>query len=137
MTIKAKILSLVAAFALLALAITGLSLKTMSDYSQSIDGYRQATETAFRGERLNRYVMASALEMRGIYMSKTDEEARAAADIVDMRANTLSKFLNDWKPEVKPSELPEFNDVYTQTMHFIGGNHAVAKIAREQSLKAA
>ncbi len=137
MTIKAKILSLVAAFALLALAITGLSLKTMSDYNHSIETYRQATEDAFRGERLNRYVMASALEMRGIYMSRTDEDARVAANMVDMRANILAQFINDWKAQVRPQDLPEFNEVYANATIFIRGNHAVAKIAREQSLKAA
>lgn len=137
MTIKAKILSLVVAFAMLAAAITGLGLKTMADYDQIIADYNHASENAFRGERLNRLVTALALEFRGIYMSKSEIEARAAADRVDKRADQLAAFLTGWRTQLKPGELPEFGGVDTKIQRLIMGGHKVADVTRSQSLKAA
>lgn len=137
MTIKTKILSLVAAFALLALAITGLSLSTMADYSRSIANYRHASENAFRGERLNRYLTAAAVDGRGIYMARTDAEARLAADQVDLRANTLNEFIQDWDARLKPGELPEFDRVHDEVLEFIKDGHTLAYMTRKQGLAAA
>lgn len=137
MTIKAKILSLVAAFALLAAAITGLGLKTMADYDRIIADYNHASENAFRGERLNRLVTTLALEFRGIYMSKNEIEARAAADRVDSRANQLAAFLTGWRQQLKPGELPEFAAADSKIQRLIMGGHKVAEVTRSQSLKAA
>ena len=137
MTIKAKILSLVAAFALLAAAITGLGLKTMADYNRIIADYNHASENAFRGERLNRLVTTLALEFRGIYMSKNEIEARAAADRVDSRADQLASFLTGWRQQLKPGELPEFASADSKIQRLIMGGHKVAEVTRSQSLKAA
>ncbi|OYW82166.1 MAG: hypothetical protein B7Z26_03875, partial [Asticcacaulis sp. 32-58-5] len=56
MTIKSRILALVAAFALMASAITGLGLITIGDYDKMIDDYGSAYENAYNGEHLNRIV---------------------------------------------------------------------------------
>ncbi len=137
MTIKAKILSLVVAFAMLAAAITGLGLKTMADYDKIIADYNHASENAFRGERLNRMVTTLALEFRGIYMSKNEIEARAAADRVDSRADQLASFLTGWRQQLKPGELPEFVSVDSKIQRLIMGGHKVAEVTRSQSLKVA
>lgn len=137
MTIKAKILSLVVAFAMLAAAITGLGLKTMADYDKIIADYNHASENAFRGERLNRMVTTLALEFRGIYMSKNEIEARAAADRVDSRADQLASFLTGWRQQLKPGELPEFAAADSKIQRLIMGGHKVAEVTRSQSLKTA
>lgn len=137
MTIKAKILSLVVAFAMLAAAITGLGLKTMADYDKIIADYNHASENAFRGERLNRMVTTLALEFRGIYMSKNEIEARAAADRVDSRADQLASFLTGWRQQLKPGELPEFVSADSKIQRLIMGGHKVAEVTRSQSLKVA
>ena len=137
MTIKTKILSLVAAFALLALAITGLSLKTMDDYNHSIDSYRQASDNAFRGERLNRYLTAAALAGRTLYMSKNAAEASKDAEQIDTIANKLTALVDDWDNHIKPGELPEFEAVHNQVLNFVADGHVLARITREKGLAAA
>jgi methyl-accepting chemotaxis protein len=137
MTIKAKILSLVAAFALLAAAITGLGLKTMADYDTIISDYNHASENAFRGERLNRYLTAAVVDFRGIYMSKTQDEALLAADRVDVSTQALETFLGDWRKSLKPNELPEFAAVDIMVGRLIGGGRIISNLTRTQSLQAA
>ncbi|WP_052025332.1 HAMP domain-containing protein [Asticcacaulis sp. AC402] len=137
MTIKAKILCLVAAFALLAATITGLSLKTMSDYNRIIAEYRHNSENAFRGERLNRLIGASAIEMRGVYLSESRAEELFQADRVEQRVAALEAFLNDWQTHLRPGELPELTLVRTDVMKTVKGGRYLAKLTREQGLPAA
>ena len=137
MTIKAKIFGLVAAFTVVATAITGLALQTMSDYNRIIETYRHASDNAFRAERLNHYVTAAALEMRGIYMSRTPAETLAAADKAEQSGARLKAFLDDWKHQLKPGELPQFTAVYDKVGNLASGGHFIAKYTREHGADAA
>jgi HAMP domain-containing protein len=137
MSIKAKILALVLASALLACAITGMALSSMSEYKTRMDEYRHASQTVFNGEHLNRLVLAAAVEMRGIYMVKTRAEVLDAADRVVVRSKALEAFLNDWQARLKPGELPEFAQVKKDCLGIVRGGFKVAQIAREQSQAAA
>jgi HAMP domain-containing protein len=137
MSIKTKILALVLASALLAATITGLALNTMSDYTATIDEYRHASETVFKGEHLNRLVLASAVAMRGIYMVKTREEVLAEAGRVEVRSRALEAFLNSWQASLKPGELPEFKQVRMDCLGIVRGGYKLARVAREQSQAAA
>lgn len=130
MTIKAKILCLVAAFALLAVVITALSLKTMSDYHRIIADYRQNAENAFRGERLNRLVAASVIEIRGVYLAQSREDELVQADRVVERVTTLENFLNAWKPNA--GELPELAQVKEKSELLTKGGRYVANVTRER-----
>jgi len=137
MTIKAKIFGLVGAFAVLAAAITGLGLQTMSDYNRIIETYRHASDNAFRAERLNHYVTAAALEMRGIYMSRTPEDALAAAAKAEQSGAVLKAFLDDWKRQLKPGELPQFDAVYKNAGDVASGSRFIAQYTREHGADAA
>ncbi len=137
MTIKAKILCLVAAFALLATVITGLSLRTMADYTRAIDDYRHASDNAFNAERLNRYMSEAALEMRGIYMAQSDAEALTAADRTDARSDRLNAFVQDWTKQLQPGELPEFDAVHDKILGLVKGGHFIAQYTRQHGRTAA
>ncbi len=137
MTIKAKILCLVGAFALLAMVITGLGLNTMTDYNRVIEDYRHASDNAMRGERLNRYMMQAALDGHGIYSADSPHMVQWAAGRVDSTADTLTAFVNDWNAHLKPGELADFPAVRDYVLDMARDGHALAKIAREQGLAAA
>lgn len=137
MTIKAKILALVAAFAVMASAITGLSLTTMSDYNRTIDAYRHDSELAFHAERLNRDMTALAVEMRGIYMARDDNHALLAADQVDDSATRLQGQLDLLARMLKPGELPQFAAIRQKVANLAGGGHFIARYVREHGRDAA
>lgn len=137
MTIKAKIISLVVAFALVAGSITALGLKTMQDYQAVIDRYERASENALRGEKLNRLLSNSAVEMRGVYLAKSREAVLVQADRVEARSKALEDFLASWQAYLRPGEVPEFAQARTDSLDIARGGYRLAKVAREQSQAAA
>ncbi len=137
MTIKAKILILVAAFVVMASAITGLSLVTMSAYNRTIDTYRHDSELAFHAERLNRDMTALAVEMRGIYMARDDTHALLAADHVDDSATRLQGQLDLVAGMLKPGEPPQFAVIRENVGKLAGGGHFIAGYVREHGREAA
>lgn len=137
MTIKSRILALVACFALMASAITGLGLVTINDYNRVLKQTDQAHEDAYRGEHLNRLVTATVMESRGVYMSKDVAEAGKYADGVDKNLDAIAQLLTEWKSELKPGALPEFDAVETQANEFMTLRRELARLGREQGPEAA
>ncbi len=137
MTIKAKIFGLVGAFAVLAAAITGLGLQTMSDYNRIIENYRHASDNAMRAERLNRYMMEAALDGHGLYNSPDDHMLHWAADKVDATADKLTAFVNDWNGHLVAGELPDFPVVRDYVLSMARDGHTLAQTARNQGAAAA
>lgn len=56
MKIRGKIYLIVGIMSLLAIAITGMSLLIVSEYNDKLHQFQNASERAFKGERLNRLV---------------------------------------------------------------------------------
>ncbi|WP_157139033.1 HAMP domain-containing protein [Asticcacaulis biprosthecium] len=119
-----------AAFALLAVIITALSLKTMGDYNRIIADYRHNAENAFRGERLNRLVATNVIEIRGIYLSQSRDEELSQAVRVSQRAIELEAFLNAWPQSA--GDLPELALVREKSRQLVNGGQYLAKITRER-----
>ena len=99
MTIKLRILALVAGFAIMAAAITGLGLVTINDYNRMLQTADKAQDNAYRGEHLNRLVTAAVMESRGVYMSKDTQEASKYADGVDKQLDSIAGLMTEWKAE--------------------------------------
>jgi len=137
MTIKAKMLILVAAFAVMASAITALSLTTMSAYNRMIDTYRHDSELAFHTERLNREVTALAVEIRNIYIARDEGHALLAADAVDESAASLQMQTDLVASMLKPGELPQFASVRSKGRIMVNAGHLLAKYVREHGRAAA
>ena len=137
MTIKAKILALVAAFALMAAAISALGLATISDYDRVITDYSRANDEAFRAEHLSRVLSESVIRIRNIYAStpgpQLDQRSRGLeANLADTQA-----VLADWKAHLQPGEVPQFNQVQRDTQRVIGFARAMIVIARTEGPAAA
>ena len=137
MTIRARILALVAAFAIMASAITALGLSTISDYNAMIGRYHRAYENAYRGEHLNRLVTAAVMESRGVYMAPDTTKAKAFADGIDKQLDDMQTLLADWRGDLKPGDLPQFTAVDDKAREFITFRRETARLGREVSPQAA
>ena len=137
MTIKFRILALVACFAVMATAITALGLVTINDYNAVLRSSAEAHDNAYNGEHLNRLVTAAVMESRGVYMSKDTTEAAKYADNVDKDLDDVSTLLSDWKAALKPGQLPEFEAVEAKAQEFITFRRELARLGREVSPEAA
>ena len=137
MTIRARILALVAAFAIMASAITALGLSTISDYNAMIGRYHRAYEDAYRGEHLNRLVTAAVMESRGVYMAPDTAKAKPFADGIDKQLDDIQVLLTEWRGDLKPGELPQFAAVDDKAREFIVFRRETARLGREVSPQAA
>ena len=137
MTIKSRIFALVLGFALMASAITGLGLMTISDYNRILQQTDRAQDDAYRGEHLNRLVTAAVMESRGIYMSADVTEAGKYAEGVNKNLDQISALLADWKTVLQPGSLPEFAAVEPQANEFLTLRRELARLATEESPQAA
>jgi methyl-accepting chemotaxis protein len=133
MTIKFRILALVACFALMASAITALGLVTIGDYNEMLRTSDKANDNAYRGEHLNRLVTAAVMESRGVYMSADTTEAKKYADGVDKQLASITDLLKDWKADLAPGELPEFAAVEAKAQEFVTLRSELARLGREAS----
>ena len=137
MTIRARILALVAAFAVMASAITALGLFTISDYNAMIGRFHRAYENAYRGERLNRLVTAAVMESRGVYMAPDTTKAKVFADGIDKQLDDMQTLLKDWRGDLKPGDLTQFAAVDDKAREFITFRRETARLGREVSPQAA
>jgi methyl-accepting chemotaxis protein len=133
MTIRARILALVAAFAVMASAITALGLSTISDYNAMIGRYHRAYEDAYRGEHLNRLVTAAVMESRGVYMATDIAKAKPFADGIDKQLDDIQVLLDEWRRDLKPGELPSFAAVDDKAREFIAFRRETARLGRDVS----
>ncbi len=137
MSIKAKILSLVAAFALMASAITAMGLATMADYHRVIDSYTRASNNAFRAERLNMLIANSSIEMRNIYVSKTPDDLSKRFDRLTAFIDETQAMMAEWKSDLKPGEVPEFDHMNDGANSVDAYGRKVMSIARTDGVTAA
>lgn len=137
MTIKFRILALVACFTLMASAITGLGLLTIGDYNRMLLKTDHAHQNAYRGEHLNRLVTGVVMDSRGIYMSKDLEEASKYTKGVKTQLDDIQALLADWKADLAPGELPEFTAVEAKAQEFITFRRELARLGSEVSPAAA
>jgi len=133
MSIKFKILALVAAFAIVASAITGLGLSTIGDYNKILTDYGSASENAYNGEKLNRLVTQVVMESRGVYMAEDTAKAQKYADGVDKGLNDIETLLRDWKGRLSTKDLPNFPAVEAKAREFITFRREIARVGRDVS----
>lgn len=133
MTIKAKILSLVAAFAVMAMAITGLSLMTMAHYDRVIADYTRASNNAFRAEQLNLLLSKGVISVRNVYIAKTPEQLEARIAAMDARMREVDSLLRAWKADLEPGEIPQFGAIEKDARVVIDFTGKVAEVARTKS----
>lgn len=133
MTIKAKILSLVAAFAVMAMAITGLSLLTMAHYDRVIADYTRASNNAFRAEQLNLLLSKGVISVRNVYIAKTPEQLEARIAAMDARMREVDSLLRAWKADLEPGEIPQFAAIEKDARVVIDFTGKVAEVARTKS----
>lgn len=137
MTIKAKILALVAAFAIMAAAICALGLITMSDYSRALAVYTRASDDAFRAQKLNLLVADSIIEMRNVYLTRTPEQLAYRTGALQGRIDETRALMVEWKAERTTAEVPDLDymDAGAKSVNAFG--ERVIAIARAEGPEAA
>src|SRR3569833_3395581 len=111
MNLRTKILLIVAVMGLVVAFTGGMVLYTTNVYSHQVDELELASARAFNGEHLNRLVTAVVMDARGIYASKTTDEATPNNKKVKNTHNQNKTMLAAWKPLVKAEDQAAFDKV--------------------------
>ncbi|MEM9965370.1 MAG: MCP four helix bundle domain-containing protein [Asticcacaulis sp.] len=131
MTIRLRILTLIGAIALIAVAVTALSLVTLRDYDRMMDDYGRAYEHAFVGEKLNNTVSKVVMDSRGIYLSANPAEANDFANRLSAELDAMPALLQRWN-EVLPEEHDaEFRQIDIAATRFLQIRRELVQLARE------
>ncbi|PST27118.1 methyl-accepting chemotaxis protein [Mesorhizobium plurifarium] len=137
MKIRGKINLIVGIMSLLAIAITGMSLLIVSEYNQRLGEYQNASDRAFKGERLNRLVTAVVMEARGIYAAPTVEKAKPFAEGILKNLDKIDALLAEWRPLVPADVLPAFDTLVKRAEEFKAFRSETARLGTEVAPQAA
>ena len=128
MSIRIRLMALMAGFALTALAIAVLGLMTLSDYRAMMADNNRAWENSWRGERLNHLVSNVVMESRGIYASTDKTEVAMFAGNLNHNLDAIETLLHDWKAS-GPTGARLVADIEPDMVPFIGLRRHMAQLA--------
>ena len=131
MKIGGKIYSIVGVMGLVAITIGTISGYTLTQYNHHIAALQNATERAYLGERLNRYVTAVVMDARGIYASQTTEQAAQFGKGIHGSLDKMDALLAEWRPLVDAEGLGAFNAVVQRAAEFRQFRAETARLGTE------
>lgn len=137
MRIKGKALALIAGLTLVSSVIAGLGADAMRTYNEHVEQLRLASTRAFYGERLNRLVTAVVMESRGIYASRTTQEAGNFAKGLISGLAEIDKLLGGWEPIVPSGQAALFDGVKRSAAEFKAFRTETVRLGTEVSPQAA
>ena len=137
MKISGKIYSLVAVMCGASLLISATALFAVSGYDQKLSDFRLASDRAYLGERLNRYVTAVVMEARGIYGASSTEKAKKFADGLLEDLTEMDKVIERWQPLVPASQQATFDQLVARSQEYKTFRSETARLGTEVDPKAA
>jgi len=118
MNLRTKVLLVVAVMGAVVAFTGGMVVYTASVYSHQVDELEAASARAFNGEHLNRLVTAVVMDARGIYASKTTDDAAPFGKGLLGSLDKIDELLASWKPLVKLEDQAAFDKVVSRTAEF-------------------
>ena len=137
MKISGKIYSLVGMMCLSALVIGATALYAVGEYSARLAEYKLVADRAYLGERLNRYVTAVVMDSRGIYASKSTEDAGKFAAGLAESLDEIDRVLATWTPLVDAEHKPTFDTLLARSAEFRTFRTETARLGTKESPAAA
>lgn len=128
MSIRTRLMALMAGFAATALVIAVLGLMTLSDDQAMMAENSHAWENSWRGERLNHLVSNVVMESRGIYASSDPAEVAMFAGNLNRNLDAIEALLRGWKAS-GPAEARLVAGIDPDVTPFIGLRRQLARLA--------
>jgi methyl-accepting chemotaxis protein len=137
MSIRSKILVLIAGFAAIVVALATVSSLTTRQYSERVDQLVNASQRVFNGEHLNRLVTQVVMESRGVYMSASTAKAKPFADGIRNGLDDIDRLIAKWRPLVPAAGSATFEAVARRAAEFRAFRAETARLGVEESPSAA
>ena len=135
--IRGKINLLVSAMCGVALLIGATALWAVYQYDENLSAYGDASDRAYAGERLNRFVTATVMEARGIYNAQSTKEAANFAKGLLADLDQIDKVIASWAPLVPENQKDTFVKMTERAKEFRTFRAETARLGTEVSPQAA
>ncbi|WP_280777761.1 methyl-accepting chemotaxis protein [Rhizobium sp. SG_E_25_P2] len=135
MRISGKIYSLVGVMCAASLVIGSVSLFAISKYDEKLQEYKNVSERAYYGERLNRYVTAVVMEARGIYHAASTEKAKKFGDGLMEHLAEMDAVMAKWAPQVPAEQKAQFEAMSAKSAEFRKFRSETVRLGTEVSPK--
>ena len=133
MSLRTRVMTLVAGFVVMALAIMGFGLVSLSDYDRMMGDYGRAYENAYMGERLNHMITASLMESRGLYLARSHDEEQQAMRNIEVDLIELQTVAQHWQDEkIAPADM-HLDSLFVRIKGFLAWRYDMLHLARTQS----
>lgn len=137
LSLPARVLTLVAGFVVMALAIMVYGLMSLADYNRMMTDYGRAYENAYMGERLNHAITTSVMESRGLYLSTTAADDQRYSQSVERALTDTTQIVAQWRAEKIATPDMQLDRIAAGVQTFIDERHDILRAALGQSKKAA
>lgn len=127
--IAGKIYLTVISFVLVAMVVGAVGIATLRAYSVVADQMEQASQRAVLGERVNGLVLAVVMDSRGIYMSRSVEEAGKFSTPLLANLDKLRTTLAQWRAAVPTEGQDAFTELTRAADEFIRFRTELTQIA--------
>jgi signal transduction histidine kinase len=131
LSLRARILTLVAGFVVMALAIMLFGLATLADYDRMMTDYGRAYENAYMGERLNHLMTSSLMESRGLYLSNAPAEDQAYIRNIEDDLAQTDAILEQWRAEKVATPDIGFDRLAARVHAFVQVRYGILRVTRQ------
>ncbi len=118
MRVKGKILSIVAVSILFILLIASSSIYISTSQTQTSDVIENSLRRVVYGERVNRLIFVIVADSRGIYMSKSPEEAQRFAQGIRDALTEIDDILPKWRAIESTESATDFGQLMGRAAEF-------------------
>ncbi len=136
LSLRARILTLVAGFVVMALFVMLFGLATLADYNRMMTDYGRAYENAYMGERLNHAISTTVMESRGLLLSKTPQDDRKFSQSAERALGETTRVLAQWQAENIATSDMRLDQLSGRVQVFITQRQAILTTALTQSKEA-
>lgn len=134
MSIRLRLMALIASFAVMSLLITGLALMSLDRYKAMMGAYGAAYDHAYDIERINHMISNVVMESRGIYLSEDAAEAKIFAGNLSRGLDEVERVLQSWKQSNDAEERARYTAIEPTARTFIAVRRQVVALANEGAI---
>ncbi|UDF02908.1 HAMP domain-containing protein [Asticcacaulis sp. AND118] len=129
MSIRLRLMALIASFGVMSLIITGLALMSLQRYKTMMGEYGAAYEHAYDIQRMNYLVSNVVMESRGVYIAQSPAEARTYARNLSHNLDAFQNALGVWQRSDNPEARRRYATIAPAARDFINIRRELVRLA--------
>jgi methyl-accepting chemotaxis protein len=131
LSIKTKIYGVVGLLTVCAAIIAGMGQWALTSYGDRVNAMTRAAERASIGDKMNADILSAVMDSRGVYMSRTSDEAKKFATPLLVTLQAVERDIAAWKALIPPRQEAGFAEIERQGQQFVVYRRELARLGVE------